>query len=166
MTQRNLSTRAVESGNDSETGEVWLILLTIIHPDILDGPLRLVNDHAELQRHVLVNGASTLVTHIALPFDIDLPGENPDSPSKAVLKVDNVDRRIVQAMRELQSPPTVDIEVVLKSQPDVTEVSFPGMTLRNVRYDVNAVSGDLSFESIYGEPVSIIITPHRFPGLF
>jgi hypothetical protein len=40
------------------------------------------------------------------------------------------------------------------------------MTLRNVVYNATDVTGDLAFESIYAEPVSILITPQRFPGLF
>lgn len=155
---RSLSAVAIGSTNDQNTGEVWLPLLTIAHPEILDGPIRLVSDMQDI--------VSRGNNYVALPFEIVLPGEDPDSPAKAVLRVDNVDRRIVQALRDLTSPPLVTIEVVLASQPDTVEVSYPDMTLRNATYDASYVSGELSFDAIYVEPVSIVITPQRFPGLF
>lgn len=155
---RSLSARAVEATNDQNSDEVWLPLLTISHAEILDGPIRLVSD----MQDVVSRGN----TFVALPFEIVLPGEDPESPAKAVLRVDNVDRRIVQALRDLSSPPLVTIEVVLASQPNTVEVSYPEMTLRNATYDASYVSGELAYEAIYVEPISIVMTPQRFPGLF
>lgn len=155
---RTLSPRAVESTNDQNTGEVWLVLLTIAHPSIADGPIRLVADRRDL--------TSRGQPFIACPFEITMPGEDPESLTTAGIQVDNVDRRIVKALRDLASPPLVTIEVVLASQPNTVEVSFPDMTLRNAVYDVSVVKGELSFEQISVEPVSLIMTPERFPGLY
>jgi len=46
------------------------------------------------------------------------------------------------------------------------EVSFTNMTLRNAQYDTSTVSGELTFDSIYTEPVTLTMTPSRFPGMF
>jgi hypothetical protein len=160
LTQRTLSGAALQSAHAENTGEVWLVLLTIKHPNILDngGELYFVNDMQNL-----VAGAKT---YIGFPFQIDLPGEDQDQPTIGRLRIDNVDRLIVSTLRELASPPTVDIEVVLASSPTVVEVGFYDMTLRNVTFDALYVEGTLTIESIYVEPITLEMTPSRFPGLF
>jgi hypothetical protein len=155
---RSLSTAAINSANDQNSGEVWLVLLTIAHPDILDGPIRLVSDMQDF--------VSRGNTYVALPFDVVLPGEDPDTASKATLRVDNVDRRIVLALRQLVSPPTVSIEVVLHSSPAYVEAGFYDLILRNAVYDADSVTAELAYEQVFVEPLSIIMTPQRFPGLF
>jgi hypothetical protein len=154
---RTLSSRAIESGNAPQTDEVWLVLLTISHADIPE-PIRVVNNNE--------NVTSRGHEFIAFPFDISLPGEDPDMPSKARLRIDNLDRRVVNTIRAITSPPNVTLEVILASDPNTVEISFEGLTMREVEYDVQAVTGDLVYESIYTEPVTSTMTPSRFPGLF
>lgn len=160
MTQRTLSASALDSAFSENTDEVWLVLLTIKHPNIAEngGKLYFVNNTEQL-----VAGAKT---YIAFPFQIDLPGEDQTQPTVGRLRIDNVDRQIVATLRELVTPPTVDIEVVLASSPTTVEVGFYDMTLRNVTYDALYVEGTLTFESIYVEPITLEMTPSRFPGLF
>lgn len=153
---RSLSALAVASQNAQETGEVWLVLLTITAEGMQ--PLRVVNNNQDV-----VSGGNTF---IAFPFEIELPSEEPDSPSGARLRIDNVDKRIVEAIRSISSPPSVTLQVVLASQPNTIELSFEGLTLRGVTYDADSVRGDLVFEAIYTEPITLSIIPTRFPGLF
>jgi hypothetical protein len=154
---RTLSNTALASINAQATSEVWLVLLTISHPTI-GTPIRLVNNNE--------NVTSRSNTYLAFPFEIELPGEDPDQPPKASLRIDNVDRRVVQTIRSISAPPTVTVEVILASAPDNVEVAFTNMTLRNAQYDVGTVTGDLTFDSIYTEPVTLTMTPNRFPGMF
>jgi hypothetical protein len=56
--------------------------------------------------------------------------------------------------------------VVLASSPNTIEVEFSGLTLREVFWDSQFITGQLRFESIIIEPITITITPARFPGLF
>jgi len=154
---RTLSQAAVVSVNAQETGEAWLVLLEIDHAD-LAVPIRVVNDH----KNITSNGAE----FIGFPFEIELPGEDPDQPMKAQLRIDNVDRVIVETLREIASPPSVTAQVILADQPDTVEVEFEGMTLRSARYDANTVEGELMFEDVLNEPVTITMTPGRFPGMF
>jgi hypothetical protein len=160
LTQRTLSAAALQSAMAENTDEVWLVLLTIKHPNILDnsGELYFVNN--------VENIVAGTKTYIAFPFQIDLPGEDQDQPTAGRLRIDNVDRQIVATLRDLGTPPTVDFEVVLASSPTVAEVGFYDMTLRNVTYDSLYVEGTLTFESIYVEPITLEMTPSRFPGLF
>jgi hypothetical protein len=83
-----------------------------------------------------------------------------------MLRIDNVDRRVVQTIRSITAPPTVTLEVILASAPNNVEVSFTNMTLRNAQYDSSTVSGELTFDAIYTEPATLTMTPSRFPGMF
>lgn len=153
---RSLSAAAVASLNAPQTGEVWLVLLTIANAGMTT--IRVVNNTEDI--------VSRGNTYQAFPFELELPGEDPDSPSSARLRIDNVDKRIVEAVRSISTPPEVTIEVILASQPDTVEIAYSSLTMRSVEYDVNSVRGELVFESIYSEPVTLTITPNRFPGLF
>jgi hypothetical protein len=159
---RSLSNLARISQNASNTKEVWLILLRIWHASITPGGvLRFVNDNQDMAA-----GGSDGQTYTAFPFTLDLPGEDMDSPSVAKLRIDNVDQRIVQAIRGLPSAPTCDFEVVIASQPTTVELGLNGLTLRNVSFDTFIVEGSINFEEIFTEPVTLEMTPARFPGMF
>lgn len=153
---RTLSNAAIAAMNAPQSGEVWLVLLTISNPSI--ETIRVVNNNEDI--------VSRGNTYLAFPFEIELPGQDPDSPSSARLRIDNVDKRIVEAVRSISTPPIITIEVVLASQPDTVEIGYTDLTLRAVEYDVNSVRGELTFESIFSEPVTLTMTPNRFPGLF
>lgn len=154
---QHLSDTAIESINAHVTGEVWLVLLTISH-STLSEPLRFVNNNEDIE--------SRSNTYKAFRFDVALPGQDPESPTKATLRIDNVSREIIKTIRTITSPPTITLEVILASDPDTIEASFQDLTLRNVDYDVTTISGELVFESIFTEPVTYTMTPSRFPGLF
>lgn len=154
---RTLSTAALRAGHAQETGEVYLILLTISHPD-LTAPIRVVNNNE--------NVTSRNNFFVAFPFAIELPLEDSDQPPRARLRIDNVDRSIVASIRAIDGPPTVTIEVILASQPNTVEASFEALVLRNVSYDAATVTGELAFEQIVVEPVASNFTPAKFPGLF
>lgn len=154
---RTLSQVAVESANAQQTGEVWLCLMTITHPS-LPQPIRVVNNNED------ITSRGNLFQNF--PFEIELPGEDPDSPPRARLRIDSTDRTIVNAIRTISSPPVITLEVILASQPNTVEIAFDGLTLREVTYDVRSVSGELVFESIFTEPITTQMTPSRFPGMF
>lgn len=154
---RTLSSTALSSIHAQETSEVWLVLLTITHSTLAQ-PIRVVNNNEDITSRGYV--------YQAFPFDIVLPGQDPDSLPKAILRFDNVERTAIATIRSIESPPNVTIEVILASAPDTVEVSFPNLTLRNVSYDAVTIEGELFFENLYTEPVTLQMTPSRFPGLF
>jgi hypothetical protein len=154
---QDFSNTASASANAQSTAEVWLILLTITHAS-LSSPLRFVNNNEDI--------VSRGNTYAFFPFDIELPGEDADQPTKARLRIDNVSREIIKTIRSITTPPTVSIEVILASQPDTVEVGYYDMSMRDVDYDVQSISGELVFEPIFTEPVTFTMTPGRFPGLF
>lgn len=144
---------------DPSTGEVWMPLLTITHPS-LQQPLYLANNN----ENIVSRGA----TFLGCPFQVNLPKEDGDQPGTATVSIDNVDRRIVDAVRTLPigQPLSINIEIILASSPDYVEVTFPSLVMRNVTYDAEKVTGTLSWEDILTEPAALTITPARFPGSF
>lgn len=151
-----LSSAAIASMHAEDTDEVWLVLLTISHDD-LDAPIRVVNNTEDI--------VSDGLTYIALPFELELPDQG-ERPGEARIRIDNVNRAIVEAVRTIQAPPNVAFKIILASQPDVIEYEHSGLTLRDVTYDVASVQGYLRYEDLTSEPVADTITPSRFPGLF
>ena len=154
---RTLSSTAIASAHAQETGEVWLVLLTISHSS-LPAPIRVVNNNEDI--------TSRGNSYQAFPFDIILPGEDPDGVTKALLRFDNVERTAITAIRGLTSAPAVTIEVILASDPDVVEISFTGLTVKSVNFDAVQIEGELHFESLWTEPITYTMTPSRLPGLF
>lgn len=154
---RSLSATAVASMNSQQTGEVWLILLTITHPD-LPATLRFVNNNED----IVSNGQ----TFTAFPFEIVLPNQDPDTPPRATLRIDNVDRAIVAALRSITSAPTIQFDVILASAPNTLEATFPGMRLNGATYDVAKIEGEIAPEPLFTEPITYSMTPSRFPGMF
>ncbi len=141
-----------------ETSEAFIVLIKIDHPN-LSVPIRVSSDG--------VNTSSNGKTFIAFPFELELPISDPDQPPRARITIDNVDRSIVTAIRSISTEATVDIDVVLGSDPDTLEVSFTGFKLVNVDYDALVVAGDLSFEDFFSEPFpSRVFSPADFPGGF
>lgn len=154
---RTLSQNALNSAFAQQTDEVWLVLLTIEHPSLVT-PLRFVNNMES------VTSRGNL--YVAFPFEIEFPEQDPDTAGEARITIDNIDRQIVQTIRSITSPPQVTLEVILASSPSTVEASFSGMVLRDVTYDAVKVSGVLRFEDIMTEPLSVQMTPQRFPGMF
>ena len=158
---RTLSTVMKQAMNAQETGEVVQALITIEHALIEDGPLRLVSN--------LQDAVSNGNTYTAFPFQVVLPGEHEDTIPRLRLVVDNVDQRIIAAIRAIPpgTPPMVQVDFILASQPDVVEATFAGFTLRTVDYDALQIEGELQQEEMLNEAFPEgIFTPQDFPGLF
>jgi hypothetical protein len=147
--------------NAQETGEVLLALVTITHSSIVGGPLRVVQD--------LQNLTSNGNVYTAFPFHVTLPIDSDEGAIQVKLVIDNVDRQIVQTIKAIppSSPPTVQIDLVVAGQPDVVELSMPGMTLRNVSGDAFQIEGELRIdeEDLIPFPEGAF-TPQDFPGIF
>lgn len=155
---RLLSSRALRSALAQETGEVWLVLITLRHPAI-DPPIRVTSD--------AVATVSRSETFQPYPFELTLADDDGEHPGTVRLSIDNVAREIVFALRSIDSAPTVTIEVVLASQPDAIEASWEEYSLVNVEYDALKVSGEISQEPILSERYPAgSFDPARFPGLF
>jgi hypothetical protein len=153
----SLSQRAVESQNAEATGEVWLPLVTISHPTLSE-PIRVVNNNENI--------TSLGRLFVAWDYELVLPGDDPENPTTARLDIGNIDPVIIKSLREIDSPPEVTIEIILATDPDLVEIEFTGLKLRNAPYDPGRIRGELAFEEITSEPVATTLTPAMFPGMF
>lgn len=149
------------AANAQESDGIYLMLVTIAHDDLLE-PIRVTSDTVET--------ISRGDTFIAFHFDLDLPTNTEGGVSTAKLNISNVDRRIVQALRDItpgSNPPTVLIEVVMADDPETLEMALPGFELVSAKYKRINVEGDVSQESFFQEPwPKDTFTPANFPGMF
>ncbi|MFH1158065.1 MAG: DUF1833 family protein, partial [Pseudomonadota bacterium] len=78
----------------AETGEAFLILLTLNHAS-LSAPIRVTSDGVETTSRGNV--------FAAFPFELVLPDDQDNVSPRARLVIDNIDRQIVQAVRTISS---------------------------------------------------------------
>lgn len=156
---RTLSSVAREAIFAAQTGEAFLVLLTLSHPDLAD-PIRVTSDS--------VNTVSGGNTFQRFPFTIGIPDEPEDVPPSARLEIDNVSREIIAAVQTVTGPPiAVRIEVVTASTTNTVECGPYDMILQDVSGNALTVGGTLTFENILNEPFPAgEFTPTDFPGCF
>lgn len=142
----------------SESGEVFLVLLTIDQDDLVS-PIRVVNNNEDI-----TSGGDL---YVAFPFEIELPNNLEDSPPRSRLTIDNISREIAQAIRTMTSAATVVIEVIRAADPDTIEATFAPFIMKNVKWNMFHVSGDLVLENMENEPFPAgEFSAAYFPGLF
>lgn len=155
---RTLSSDMLKAIHAQETGEAILCLVTI-EEDSLSEPIRVTSDD--------VDTPSNGNTFVPFPFEYTFPDQGDDADITASLRISNVDRQIVQAIRNATDFPIVTTQFVLGSSPSTIEAEFPDFKMSNIRYDQMTVEGNLTLES----PTNAAypqhrFTPGRFPGLF
>lgn len=154
---------------DQETDQVFLVLLEIWHDDLDDfssNPLRFVRNYENIDS-TLGGTYSPAETFTAFPFSLKLPDEDEDRLLVAELEICNVDRTIVEAVRELDSAPEIKIYIVLAEDPDTVEIGPIELKLRKTTYDSFVVRGELYDDYVLDEPWPAgRCTPNVTPGLF
>lgn len=142
----------------AQTSEAFVLLLTFAHPD-LAVPIRVCN-----AGDTLWSGGFEF-PHF--PFEFELPGEVEGAPPTVRLRICNVDRSIVEAIRSIQSPPTVTLSLVMASSPDTIEAGPFEFTLRDATFDAIIVEGGLAYQDVLNEPFPADqFSPTRTPGIF
>lgn len=163
---RPLSATVHAAVNASETDKVFIYLVTLDRAD-LEVPIRITTE-------ALVNIGgdnygviSRGLTFVYLPFELSLPEQSEDGVYRAKFDVDNVSRDIALALRDISSPASAKVEIILHHAPDVVEATIDRLYLRNVQIDVNRVSGDFMLDLTDNEvfPAGRFL-PSTFPGLF
>lgn len=83
------------------------------------------------------------------------------------MRIDNVDRQIVETLRVIKTRANVTVEVVTTNNFDEVEASFSGFELKDIQYDAFVVSGSLEPETFLREPYPYRrFTPGAFRGVF
>lgn len=154
---RTLSATAAAAILARETAEVLLVCLTITTTDTT---LRAVNNTEELVR--------TGGTWHPYPFEIDLPEDTDSVGPQVQLRVCNVDRQVVRALKDYDGVPTVTVEVVLASAPNTVEVGPLEFKLLSADWDALTITASLGYEEDFLNQAvpSQSYTPVNSAGLF
>lgn len=105
--------------------------------------------------------------HIFMPFKITLPTEEQGAAPRSTITLHDATRHLMPVIRQMNSAPSVLVELVLSKTPDVVELSFPGFLMGNISYNADTITADLTVESLAIEPFPAdTFTPSYFPGLF
>lgn len=158
MSTTQVSINAMRAMFAQQTAEVLLVALTITHPDITT--LRLVNN-----TQPVVRAAGTYQPY---PMQLSLPAQRDDQLPQVDIVIDNVDREVLRQIRTVSGVPQVTMEVILASSPDTVEAGPFDFALKQVNYDVLAITGTLGYEDdILNQRVPAMdYTPTNSPGLF
>lgn len=140
------------------TDEAFLTLLTIDHPN-LAAPIRVVNN--------MVNITSRGDIYQAFPFSIALPTEVTARTATATLTISAIDQQIMNAIRSVDSPPTITAEPIRASDPDTVDRVYI-MEVAGVQSpDPSTVTLTLIYDStFYDRYPNPTFGVDGFPGLY
>ena len=143
--------------NDMQGQVAYLFLMTITDPE----SKTVIN---------VVNNLEPVISrgfrYDAFPFSITLPPDTGTAPAGIKVQTVNVGAELMQILRGTLDPPRVKLELVLSDAPDVVEKTIDFMVLRNLEYDVNSVSFDLTSSSIFARKTCTgVYSQNEFPGL-
>lgn len=143
-----------------ETTQELLMLLDIEHTD-LAATLRLVNN---------VNGVTSGGNaYTGYNFTINLPDDLEHKMPTVQLKIENVDRVMVEALETMDKEVacTITLSVVLAASPDTVQRGPFVFTLKQAKADAIWCVGSLAFEDVMNERFpKDDQNPNLFPGLF
>ena len=139
-------------------GEVaYFFLMTITDPES-STILRVVNN--------LEDVTSRGEVYTAFPFEITLPPDAGTAPAGVKVTTVNVGAELMQILRGTLDPPRVKLELILSNDTDVVEKTIDFMVLRNLEYDIESVSFELTSSSIFARKTCTgIYSQNEFPGL-
>jgi len=151
------SSEFLSTVHSQESGNVLSLLIEIRHPSI-STPIRLCDNTEDL-----VSGGNT---YTGFPFEMTLFQEDGQTP-RASIRIQNVDRRIGDAVERLTTRPTMDVAIVVSDSPDDFEFDWQQMELASVNGNAIAVTGEITGVDYTSEPWPYLrATQDALPGLF
>jgi len=139
---------------------LFLMTITEANPPDPNNPLvlRVVNNLEPVE--------SRGIKYEAFPFSITLPPDTGTAPAGIKVTTVNVGAELMQILRGTFDPPKVKLELVLSDAPDEVEKTIDFMVLRNLEYDIESVSFELTSSSIFARKTCTgIYSQNEFPGL-
>ena len=136
---RILSPTAASAVVAQESGEVFLCLVTLSHPDMTT--IRVVNNTEAVTR--------TDGTYHPYPFEVVLPEDADTAQPTVQMRIDNVSREVTEQLRNLEGAPTCTLSVVLASDPETVEVGPFEFSVLMAQYDALVISVNLGYEEDY-----------------
>lgn len=154
---RTISQSLLRSVQMQESGAAIIPFLTITHDDLAE-TIRVAGDGVDYLWQTY--------TWIGFPFDIGLLTDN-ESPPRAQLTIQNVDRRIGDALRTLPSPARLRLDLVEASEFDQAAVPRVPLGTPVISYTANhlfVVNVSVSAAEVTADLVSWDYTQDTFPA--
>jgi len=166
----SLSSNAIATLFAQESTDPIITLLTISGTGIAT-PVRLCDQFltrlSETADEIVYGLTSNGNDFYYLPFGLSLPTEEFAAAPRCVVTLQDVTRLLIPTIRNISTPPNVQIDIILASDPTTVEVTFGSFIMSNIRYNANTITADLVIESLEIEPFPAhSFTPSYFPGLF
>lgn len=164
---RTISAAALAAMFQQETNMEYVLILQLDHDLLSTGPIRVAHSRTSIYT-TACSSSTEQQEFVGFPFELSMPTEHEDEMPRSSLTIGNVDRRIVQAARTVNSPLDATLHVLSGTSTDFTVEAGPWVyKLREVEYDAMTVTGDLRFEDWLNEPSPAdTFTPSKTPGLF
>jgi Domain of unknown function (DUF1833) len=153
-----LSTRMLAAMHAQSTGEVILPLIKLTQ--------------AGWAESICIVPNTESVTHAGdvyepLAFDVKLPDEEAEGVPVVAWAADNVDQRMIAALRAVSGVVDAQIVWVLAGTPEVIEMGPLNVEMRAAQYDANTISGTMGVEPILDHQFGhLIMSPSVTPALF
>ena len=169
----------IETVTASAADDVYLVLIRLACPEFPDWSSLFRDDPdadelpTDWPSHTLCFAAndepvlSNNITHIPWGFEFIRPPQGVGGPAR--LRMDNVDRRIFDAIKLLPSTAKIAVEcdIVVAAHPDEVEIPYSGFDLKGVTGTDVALVGDLTAFNDDNEPFcSISYRRFNAPGIF
>lgn len=148
---------------DPQRTALFIALLDITHPG--DGTPPVASAfYVANNREIVPYGGNS---YLPYPFSISLPVESEDRPPQVSLSIENVDRLLIETIRDIVTPPTVALRYVLNGTPPTLEVGPISFVMRSADYNAATISMKLTFAAMLDEPFpASVMTPGTYPGVF
>lgn len=133
----------LRSALNRESADVEIVVLLTISHETLAEPIRVTDSPVQKFDDEIYGLDSRGDRFIYIPFEFTMAGQG-EGDNRVQIRIENVDREITVALRNITSPPTAIVELVMAVAPDVVEMSFPDLYMRDVAGDVLSISAELS----------------------
>lgn len=165
-----LSPAAVKAMFSPDADDTLITLLTLTGTGIAT-PIRLANSYltriSETADEVVYGVVSRSNNYLFIPFNLSLPTDEHAVERQCDITIHDVTRYLIPSIRSLAAPPSVLVELVLRSAPDTVEISFGSFRLTSIKYNRDNITAKLTDDSLTVEPFpQHTFTPSVAPGLF
>lgn len=168
----NVSLAFRQAAYAPETGRVIIALITLTHDDLTE-PIRISTDPTgRIEEHttdteIVYGTVSRGDTFLFFPVRLGLPNDMEEGPGEMTIEIDNIHRQYMETIRNIFTPASVTVELVLDNDLDTVEAQWPAFLLTNIKYDASVITGTLKLETLEREPFPAgSFSPAYFQGLF
>lgn len=163
--------RSLRAAASANTGEVWVPLVTIAHPELaalsIERPELGISGGVMRFAAALEDVESRGEIYKAFAFEWTEPEQSETGTNAGSLRIDNVDRRITEVLRRITGKPQVTVEIVLAAAPDVVDRAYPDFEASGADWNATSVELTLQVLDDDNEPATAWKhTPSFSPGIF